>query len=69
MSLNLDLCFLPATQLVELIRTKKVSVTQVIQAHLDQIERLNPSLNAIVTLTTDSAMQEAHRADKQLAAG
>ena len=68
MSLNLDLCFLPATQLVELIRTKKVSVTQVIQAHLDQIERLNPSLNAIVTLTTDSAMQEAHRADKQLAA-
>ena len=69
MSLNLDLCFLPATQLAELIRTKKVSVTQVIQAHLDQIERLNPTLNAIVTLTADSAMQEAHRADKQLAAG
>lgn len=69
MSLNLDLCFLPATQLAELIRTKKVSVTQVIQTHIDQIERLNPTLNAIVTLTTDSAMQEAQRADKQLAAG
>jgi amidase len=69
MSLNLDLCFLPATQLAELIRTRKVSVTQVIQAHLDQIERLNPTLNAIVTLTADSAMHEAYRADKQLAAG
>ena len=57
--LNDDLCFLSATELSKLIRLKKISVQQLIRAHLDQIERLNPTLNAIVTLTADSAMAQA----------
>lgn len=69
MPVNQDLCFLPATQLAELMRLKKLSASQVIRAHLDQIERLNPTLNAIVTLTADSAMQEAQRADQRLVSG
>nr|NDG07848.1 hypothetical protein [Oxalobacteraceae bacterium] len=36
-------------------------------AHLDQIERLNPTLNAIVTLTAESALEEAQAADAALA--
>lgn len=65
---NEDLCFLSATEQSELIRTKKISAEQLIRAHLDQIERLNPTLNAIVTLTAESAMAEAASADKKIAA-
>jgi amidase len=53
---NEDLCFLSATEQSGLIRAKKISASQLIRAHLDQIERLNPTLNAIVTLTAESAM-------------
>ena len=65
---NDDLCFLSATEQSGLIRSKKISATQLIRAHLDQIERLNPTLNAIVTLTAESAMVEAASADKKTAA-
>jgi amidase len=64
--LNDDLCFVSATELSKLIRSKKISVQQVIRAHLDQIEHLNPTLNAIVTLTAESAMAEALIADQEL---
>jgi amidase len=64
--LNDDLCFISATELSKLIRSKKISVQQLIQAHLDQIERLNPTLNAIVTLTAESAMAEALIADQKI---
>jgi len=62
-----DLCFLGACEQVQLIRSKKISVTQLITAHLDQVERFNPKLNAIVTLTAESALQAAKEADAQLA--
>ena len=64
---NDDLCFLSATEQSELIRTKKISAVQLIRAHLDQVERFNPILNAIVTLTAESAMAEAVIADKKTA--
>lgn len=41
------------TKLSELIRTKSVSVVEVVKAHLDQIRILNPKLNAIVTISPD----------------
>ena len=62
-----DLCFLGACEQEQLIRSKKISVTQLITAHLDQVERFNPTLNAIVTLTAESALQAAKEADAQLA--
>jgi amidase len=66
--LNDDLCFVSATELSKLIHLKKISVQKVIRAHLDQIERLNPILNAIVTLTAESAMAEAVIADQKISA-
>lgn len=41
------------TTIAELIRTRSVSPVEVAQAHLQQIDRLNPSINAIVTLAPD----------------
>ena len=44
-----DLCFATATELLKLIRSRSVSVYEVVEAHIAQIERLNPVVNAVVT--------------------
>jgi predicted transglutaminase-like cysteine proteinase len=45
-----EICFMNATALVEMLRTKKVSSVEVVKAHLSQIARVNQKVNAIVTL-------------------
>ncbi len=57
-----------ATKLAELIRTREVTSVEVVQAHLDRIEAVNPQLNAIVALA-DGALDAAKGADEALAAG
>jgi amidase len=64
-----DLCFLTAGELARRIRAREVSVTEVIEAHLAQIERVNPKVNAIVTLTAERALDEARAKDAALARG
>ena len=64
---ELDLCFLTATELAGRIATKNVSAREVMTAHLDQIERVNPKVNAIVTLVAEQAMAAAAKADEALA--
>jgi amidase len=64
-----DLCFLPAKRLVSLIRSRKISALEVMQAHLEQIDRVNPEVNAIVTLLPDRALQGAREVDARLARG
>ena len=65
----MDLCFLPATELAALLRRRELSAREVVQAHLDQIERVNPQVNAVVTLVAERALDEARAADERLAAG
>lgn len=50
---NKGLCEQSLTKLAELIRKGEVSPAEVVEAHLEQISRLNPALNAIVTLAPD----------------
>jgi amidase len=65
-----DICFMPARQIAELIRQKKLSSREVMQAHLKQISRVNPKVNAIVTLVPeDQLMAQAATADEDLAKG
>jgi amidase len=64
-----DLCFLQATELARLIRARQVSCLEVMQAHLAQIERLNPLVNAIVTLLPERALAAARAADEALVRG
>ena len=52
-----------------LIRHKKLSAYEVMTAHLRQIERVNPKVNAIVTLVGDQALESARRADEAQAHG
>ena len=64
-----ELCFLTARELARRIREKDVSCVEVMEAHLAQIERVNPKVNAIVTLLPERAMDGAKAADKALARG
>lgn len=64
-----EICYLTATELARRIRTKEISAQQVMQAHLAQIERLNPKVNAVVTLVADRAMDGARAADRAIAKG
>ena len=65
-----ELCFMEATALVELLRTKKVSSVEVMKAHLSQIARVNSKVNAMVTLVDEAQLlEEARSADDALAKG
>jgi amidase len=64
-----DLNFLTARELARRIRAREISVVEVMQAHLDQIARVNPTVNAIITLLPDPAMEGARAADAALARG
>ena len=63
------LCELSAIDLAARIRRKEISARDAMAAHLARIERLNPKVNAIVTLVADRAMADAARADEQTARG
>jgi amidase len=62
-----EICFMTAQTLVQKIQTKELSVVEVMQAHLCQIERINPKVNAIVTLLPERALAQAKAADEALA--
>ena len=64
-----ELCFLTATELARRLRAREVSACEVMEAHLAQIERVNPKVNAIVTLLPERAMAGARAADEALAKG
>jgi aspartyl-tRNA(Asn)/glutamyl-tRNA(Gln) amidotransferase subunit A len=64
-----DLCYLPATELGEAIRSKKVSPVEVVDAILARIERYNPRLNAYCTLTAAAARAAAKEAEAAVMQG
>jgi amidase len=61
-----ELCFLSAKELGRLIREREVSAEETLVACLDQVERTNPRVNAIVTLVSERAMRDARAADERL---
>jgi aspartyl-tRNA(Asn)/glutamyl-tRNA(Gln) amidotransferase subunit A len=63
-----ELIYSDATKLAELIRTKEVSPVEIMQAHLDRIETVNPDINAIVTVA-DGALHAAKTAETAVLVG
>jgi len=64
-----DLAYTPATELAALIRAKKLSPVELTQAVLDRIERVNPTINAFVTVTAEHAIAAARRAEQAVMKG
>jgi len=64
-----DLAFLPAHRISALIKARKITSRQITDIYLARIEKLNPTLNFVVTLLASQARAEADRADAEIAAG
>lgn len=64
-----DLVFLRAVDQAAMLRRREISAVELLDAHIEQIERVNPELNAIVTFVPDAAQEMAQAADDALAAG
>jgi amidase len=64
------ICFMTATEMVQRIRNRELSCREVMQAHLNQIDKVNPIVNAIVTrIPNEQALILADEADEALAQG
>jgi amidase len=60
-----ELCFASARDLAALIREGKLSARTLMEAHLRQIERINPKVNAIVTMVPEpELLAQARAADE-----
>lgn len=64
-----DLIFTSAKRMAEMIKAKKVSAVELLDAHFKRIDAVNPKLNAIVMFCRERAYKEAKDADDALAKG
>ena len=64
-----DVIYKPVRQLAELVRERKISPTELAEVFLERLERIGPRYNAVVTLMPDRAMEEARRAEREIASG
>ena len=60
---------LSATELARAIRSGQVSSREVIRAHLQRMETVNPAVNAVTVVLSDRALAQGRAADRALAAG
>jgi Asp-tRNA(Asn)/Glu-tRNA(Gln) amidotransferase A subunit family amidase len=64
-----ELAFLPLTALAGLLRTRKISSTELTKLYLRRLKDYDPLLHCVVTLTEKTALEQAAQADKEIAAG
>jgi Asp-tRNA(Asn)/Glu-tRNA(Gln) amidotransferase A subunit family amidase len=64
-----DLAFWPILDLAELVRTRQVMPSELVDMYLARIRRYDPQLLAVVTLTEDRARAQAAALDAELRAG
>lgn len=63
-----DLAFASIEQVAPLVRKKRISPVELTKLMLERIERLNPKLNAYLTVTAEHALAQARRAEAELSA-
>ncbi len=63
------LAFYPVRDLAELMRTRKVTSTELTRIYLDRLKRYGPQLECVITITEELALRQARRADEEIAAG
>jgi aspartyl-tRNA(Asn)/glutamyl-tRNA(Gln) amidotransferase subunit A len=66
---TIELCYTPATRLVEMVRARQLSPVELTRAVLDRIDALNGTLNAFCTVTADLALAAAREAEAAVMRG
>jgi len=64
-----ELCFLSITEAAALTQARKLSPVELDQAYLDRIAALDEQVNAFITLTRELALEQAQRAEQEIASG
>ncbi|MFQ5876408.1 MAG: amidase [Acidobacteriota bacterium] len=64
-----DLAFLPVTRLAALIKSRRITSVELTRMYLDRLKRLDPQLKCVITLTEELALEQAARADREIASG
>ncbi|MCB0669038.1 MAG: amidase [Saprospiraceae bacterium] len=64
-----SLCFYPVWKLAHLIRNQKISSTELTQHYLSRIKKYDKTLKAFITITEELALEQAVKADQELAQG
>jgi Asp-tRNA(Asn)/Glu-tRNA(Gln) amidotransferase A subunit family amidase len=64
-----DIAFAPVSQLARWIETRQITSERLTKIYLARLEKYQPKLNCVITLTRDLALQQARRADAEIAAG
>src|SRR5258708_28710787 len=67
--LSEDVLFLPVTELAKRIRSRRLSPVELTESYLERSRDVGPNLNAYATLTPELALNQAHAAEKEIAAG
>src|SRR5438045_9699998 len=61
-----ELAFAAALEQAELVRTKQVSPVELVELYAARIDKLNPELNAYLTLSIERALEEAREAEARV---
>jgi Asp-tRNA(Asn)/Glu-tRNA(Gln) amidotransferase A subunit family amidase len=64
-----DIAYAPVTQLSRWIEQRKLSSERLTQIYLRRLERFDPKLRCVITLTREHALEQARKADREIAAG
>ncbi len=64
-----DLAFAPVSRLARLLRARQVSSVELTELYLERLEQHDPKLQCVISLTRELALEQAERADRELAAG
>lgn len=64
-----ELAYWPVRDLAELIRTRKITSTDLTKMYLERLKKYGPKLECVVTLTEERALAQARRADEEIAKG
>jgi Asp-tRNA(Asn)/Glu-tRNA(Gln) amidotransferase A subunit family amidase len=64
-----DLAFASVGELAELLRTRRLTSTQLTKMYLERLKKYGPKLECVITLTEELALKQAQRADEEIAAG
>jgi Asp-tRNA(Asn)/Glu-tRNA(Gln) amidotransferase A subunit family amidase len=64
-----DIAFASVTQLSHWIESRKLSSERLTNIYLERLERFDPKLHCVITLTREFALAQAKKADQEIAAG
>ena len=64
-----DIAYAGIMDLASWIKTKQLTSERLTTLYLNRLERFQPKINAVITLTRDSALQQARKADQEIARG